>query len=281
MKSNFFIALILFSFSQVFGQIKSVSYDLRYNAVTNQYDAYLIVLDGEAHSSKERIQFNAQLSIITPFNTSFTMEKSYMPLENNYNYKGTKSVKWEVSNNMDKVSAIGGKSIYSIAPKLNKTGYYNDMKVGDEVKIFSFEVSPMPVNKSDVRLYSNATDPKSKDLSGSDFRNGFTMGGVAQIYKEIEVNNAVNATKEFTSNVYPNPAVNHINVDITSSKEEVVNISIVDVNGREILNNTFDKKNSGLITKYIPLNIAPGIYSLKVAMAGQTQEHKIVFVGQL
>jgi hypothetical protein len=281
MKSSFLIAFILFSFSQVYSQIKSVSYDLRYNAITNQYDAYLIILDGEAHRSKDRIQFNAQLSIITPSNTSFTMEKSYMPLENNNNYKGNKSVNWEVSNNMDKVSAIGGNSIYSIAPKLNKTGYYNDMKVGDEVKLFSIEVSPMPINKADVRLYSNTSDPKSKDLFGSDFRNGFTIGGVAQVYNEMQEKNTADLVKEFTSSVYPNPAINHVNVDITSAKEEKVNISIVDVNGREVLNNTFDKKNSGLMTKYLPLNVAPGIYSMKVAMAGQTQEHKIVFVGQL
>jgi hypothetical protein len=281
MKFKFLIALILISFSQVYSQIKSVSYDLRYNTITNQYDAYLIILDGEAHSSKERIQFNAQLSIITPSNTSFTMEKSYMPLENNSNYKGTKSVNWEVSNNMDKVSAIGGKSIYSIAPKLNKTGFYNDLKVGDEVKLFSIEVSPMPVNKADVRLYSNTEDPKSEEIYGSDFRNGFTVGGVAQLYKEMEANRSIDLVKSFTSNVYPNPAVNHVNVDITSAKEESVNLTIVDVNGREVLNNTFEKKNGGLMTKYVPLNVAPGIYSMKVTMAGQTQEHKIVFVGQL
>jgi hypothetical protein len=67
---------------------------------------------------------------------------------------------------------------------LAPTAFYNDIKAGDEIKLFSLKVNPIVDCAEGVRLYDNQEDPNSgaAGMMGADFSNGFTIGGVEQKY---------------------------------------------------------------------------------------------------
>jgi hypothetical protein len=283
MKNRFIIAFFLFGASALIGQIKNVSYQLDYNSTTKLYDVNLVIQQGEAHKNTDRIQFNAQVSLVTPSNVNVEIAKSYMPLVGNIAYKGDQPMSWGISNFLRNVEAINNCAVYSIAPKLAKTAFYNDLKEGDKVKLFSLEVYPLPQDKSTVRLYSNKNDATSKKMEGSDFRNGFTMGGVAQLYDEnleLPVIENPGLDKELQSAVYPNPAVNNINIEIKSPSAEKVGIMIYNIDGKMVKNTSFNKNIGTATISHQIDQLSPGVYTVMVDAMGQRQEHKVIVINE-
>ena len=88
---------LLFLSSSLTSQVTSVDYQLKYDTAQCQYDAYIIINAGSATSVSERIQFNAQYSIIVPTGTVLTVTQSHMPLLNNATYTGTVPMTWSVN----------------------------------------------------------------------------------------------------------------------------------------------------------------------------------------
>jgi hypothetical protein len=278
---HFLLLLILMS-NQLVGQVTKVTYDLRFNG--KNYDAYLIILNGETIQPKDRIQFNAQISIIVPSGLSVDVSSSHMPLYDNISYNGKKPLRWEISNELFNVQSLGGKSIYSIKPNFNKTAFYNDLHEGDSIKLFTLDVTPTPRNPADVRLYKNGEDATSKKMQGNNFSNGFTLGGVDQLYQtvtdQVTAEPNAKALPKFSTRVYPNPALDYFNLEINMPTEGQVNMELYDIGGKLVKRNLFIKSISGIQTEKINLDLPNGLYNVIITSQGYRTQHKLI-VGQV
>lgn len=165
-------------------QVESVNYKLQYNNESGHFDCYLVVNEGSAKNTRDRAQFNAQITLVAPKASNVYITESFMPLINNQDSRSTMPANWEVSNEIESPNQLEDSRLVSIFPELLPTAFYNDLNAGDEVKLFSFKVTPMVDCAKDIRFYNNTQDPASvgKGMGGSDFRNGFTVGGVDQKY---------------------------------------------------------------------------------------------------
>lgn len=189
MVKSFHLALWLFILPVLsVAQITNVSYRLSFNPVTNLYDVYLHVNEGSAKKVKERVQLNAQLTLLVPAGSEVEVTQSYMPLQDNQSYEGTKPMNWGKANVVKKPASDPFHDYVSIVPQLSPASFYNDLHAGDQVKLFSLRISHVANCGDDVRLYNNAQDPASTEvgMAGGDFSNGFTLGGVRQKYTRNE-----------------------------------------------------------------------------------------------
>jgi hypothetical protein len=283
MKLRLIIYLFILGVSTLMGQVSSVSYVLDYNATTRLYDLSLLINKGQAVKPKERIQFNAQVSIIVPSNVNLEVAKAYMPIINNINFDGSQPQPWEVANKLQDVPDLQNNKIYSIIPRLSQTSFYNKLSEGDKIKLFSLEVFPLPQDKSSIRLYSNSKDAPAKKTHGSDFSNGFTLGGVNQLYNEevTTIKNDLSKTEisEFVSKVYPNPAIDYINIEVSTPGEAQINYAIYDINGKLISKKSMLKKSVGhLSIPHQVVDLSSGLYTVIVEVQGQQQEHKMIIL---
>ena len=191
MKNSILLSTLFFlSFQFGFSQIQSVDYSLRFNSETCLFDCYLIVKEGRTKSTVTRAQFNSQVTIIVPVTSNVFVEESYMPLKNNQTFRSSDPVSWEITNELEQSSELNNSRLVSISPLLAPTAFYNDLKKGDEVKLFSLKVNPIINCAVGVRLFENEKDLNSRKegMHGADFRNGFTMGGIEQKYNGNSLN---------------------------------------------------------------------------------------------
>jgi hypothetical protein len=163
--------------SWAMAQVSEVKYKLSYNIQDNTHDLYLVIAKGSASTPIQRTQFNAQVSIVVNAGIDIAVVKNYMPLTNNTQYGGTVPCRWESWSNY----FFQGKQYLSFGPVLSPTSQYNNLKEGDEVKLFSITLSKVACN-NEVRLFDNEIDPSPGSLGGGDFDNGFTMGGIYPLY---------------------------------------------------------------------------------------------------
>lgn len=184
-KSIFLSALFFLSIQFGFSQIEGVDYSLRYNNETCLFDCYLIVNKGKTKSTVSRAQFNSQVTIVVPVTSNVFVEESFMPLRDNQAFRSSEPVSWEITNELEQPADLSNSRLVSISPILAPTAFYNQIKEGDEIKLFSLKVNPIVNCGEDVRLFDNQKDPNSGSagMMGADFSNGFTMGGVAQKYE--------------------------------------------------------------------------------------------------
>ncbi len=196
-------------------QISSVNYQLKYDTVLCRYDAYIIINSGSATTIAQRTQFNAQYTLVVPTGTTLTVAASHMPLQNNQTYGGTVPLTWQTSSIVDAPAAQPESKFISIVPVLSPAAQYNNISSGDTIKLFSFTVSSIVNCGSGIRIFENGSDPTSSDagMGGSDFSNGFTIGGTSQLYN-------ANSTQLFP----PSPVIvsatttcsNGIEIDLTA-----------------------------------------------------------------
>ncbi|MBK9256239.1 MAG: T9SS type A sorting domain-containing protein [Saprospiraceae bacterium] len=182
---NILLLLGVFLFVQTTqAQVSGVNYKLKFNEKTNLFDCYLVIKDGNATTLRDRAQFNAQYTILVPTGSTVEMVKTYMPLQNNQNYTGFQPMEWALANSVRKPGADPFYDFVSIVPSLSPASFYNDLKEGDEVRLFSLKVTPITECGASVKLFDNGADLNSgsRGMDGGDFSNGFTMGGVQQKY---------------------------------------------------------------------------------------------------
>lgn len=207
MLKSFHLALLLLTLPVLsIAQINNVSYRLSFNPVTNQYDCYLHVIEGQTKKTLDRVQLNAQLTLLVPTGSEVEVAHNYMPLQDNQDYKGTKPMVWNKANVINKPASDPFHDYVSIVPQLSPTSFYHDLKSGDQVKLFSLRISHVANCGDDVVLFNNFESPSSLEvgMKGADFRNGFTMGGIGQKYSrnEVSVTPALDIVKNIkTSNV--------------------------------------------------------------------------------
>ncbi len=195
-------------------QVTSVDYQLKYDTSQCQYDAYIIINAGSATTVPQRIQFNAQYSIIVPTGTALTVTQSYMPLQNNATYTGTVPLTWAAGTPVIAPAAQPESDFYSITPDLGgTTAHYNNLAAGDTVRIFSISVDTVFDCSQGIKIYENGVDPDSNapGMGFADFSNGFTLGNINQIY-------SANSTQLFP----PEPTV----ISITNACSDGVEIDL-------------------------------------------------------
>lgn len=163
--------------SSLIGQVTSVQYDLIFNSTESAYDLYLVVVDGQTKSPKHKIQFNSQVSLVVPSGSDVQILDSYMPLLDN-----SLAVHWNIYNKEASPSIDPLHDYISISPAINHTAYYEELAAGDKVKLFSVGIKRNKNRTNEIRLYKNGVD---KIIEGSDFSNGFSLGGSDQIYSGI------------------------------------------------------------------------------------------------
>ncbi len=181
-----FLSLLLCAI-YVHAQVTSVQYALLLNPNTNLFDSYIYIHKGQANTVRERIQFNAQYSILVPTGAVVGIESSHMPLTNNQTFTGEQPLKWTISSKLRSPKINPEFDFYSITPTLAPIGFYNKLKQGDLIKLFSLKIEGENVDFSQVRLFDNHADSKSFNtgIKNGDFSNGFTLGGYHQLFNGI------------------------------------------------------------------------------------------------
>lgn len=211
------VAALLCSFFLVqdtFAQVTSVNYQLKYNPDSCWYEAFIIINAGSATTLAQRTQFNSQYTIIVPAGDSIINNQivSYMPLRST----DGEPAAWNITSTLKAPAAQPGSNFYSITPTLSPVARYNNLNSGDTIKLFHFRVTSYANCGSGIRIYENGVDPSSSDpgMGGSDFSNGFTIGGTQQRYN-------ANSTQLYP----PAPVIvsatttcgNGINIDLTAT----------------------------------------------------------------
>ncbi len=176
------VTISLTSIAKSHAQVKAVNYELQYNASTGMHDCYIIIKKGNAVTMRDRVQFNSQIAVLVPTGSSLEVSKTFMPLEDNQQYKGLKPIEWKVQKPLTGPSAAPKTDFYSITPNLFPSAFYNDLKEGDKIKLFSIKVGTE--NYAGVRLYNKAIDPDANaiGMKGRDFNNSFSIGGPEEDY---------------------------------------------------------------------------------------------------
>lgn len=186
-KNSIFPFIITFFILNVASQaqVTGVKYMMEYNKVSNLFDCYLVITEGQATTMAQRTQFNTQFSVLVPEGVKVTMAELHMPLQNNQEYKGTDPCEWKIQGKLAKPSNMPAYDFYSIVPLLDPSAQYNNIKSGDKIKLFSLSIDATKDQRKLVRLFDNAKDPGSnvEGMYGRNFSNGFTMGGLKQLYK--------------------------------------------------------------------------------------------------
>ena len=184
----FIFSTLLICVNQIFAQVTGVQYAIDYNSDAKLFDCYLYILEGDASTVQERVQFNAQYSVIVPKGTKVNVDHSNMPLVYNQNFEGTQPMEWAISSQIKSPIIIPEVDIYGITPSLAPAGFYNILSKEDLIRLFSLRIEGENVNLNNVRLFNNDHDPKSNELGmqNGDFSNGFTIGGFSQVYRGIK-----------------------------------------------------------------------------------------------
>ena len=183
MRKSFVIYSILIFTIHSFAQVKGVIYTMKSGFYTNTFEVYIKITDGSATSNLQRSQFGSQITIVTPKEISDLQITSFMPLQNNQNYNSTTPVIWISSLAAQTPAVDPDHNYFTINPALTPTSLYNNIKAGDEIKLFSFKTK-VPACYSDVRFYKNNID--ANDMNGADFKNGFVIGNPIDVFKGLE-----------------------------------------------------------------------------------------------
>lgn len=174
--------------TQVAAQVTAVEYSMVYNEHTELYDCYLYVTKGSTKTIIDRLQFNAQFSIVIPTGTEVVLASYHMPLIDNQFYKSTSPQEWGVTSRVSSPESAPLHDFYGITPKLAPASFYNDLFEGDYVHLFSLQLTNKGTVVRDAVLFESKKHPSGngEGMRGGDFSNGFTIGSLTQIYKGIK-----------------------------------------------------------------------------------------------
>ncbi len=261
--NNLQLLVFIFIFNIANSQVEGVKYFLQYNEVNATYDVFIKISKGKAKSAIQRAQFNAQMSLVVPTSSVVKITENYMPLQANNNYDSSTPQQWAISSLIVAPEVMPSNDFYSITPYLAPTAFYNDLNLGDEVKLFSVSISPKPKDMHDVRFFENGKDPASNDkgMYGGDFSNGFTIGSVKQLFDgilptKLTSNFLISAVSSVTKDevkIYPNPTNGIINIGCSS---KIKNVNLINADGKIINSESTNQINIS--------NYDAGIYFLEV-----------------
>ena len=165
----FSFALTMLLAGNTTAQVEEVRYALPFDASTSLYDCFLIIDKGETTTNLHKIQFNSQVSIIVPHGARLEVIDNFMPIQDNMliglNTQASRNpIEWTITDIVSVPKGNVGSDYYSISPNITQTAFYNDMKAGDQVKLFSIKVKANGNNNS-VRLYKYGVDNNSNPFT--------------------------------------------------------------------------------------------------------------------
>ena len=191
-KLGFSFILIFSIVQQSIGQVQEVRYQIRYNNETCLWD-YFIITVGEATGIAQRAQFNAQYSFVVPTGTSVGSLTPNLPIQNNQTGNGTGNpTVWDIGTpaiNPGDGSAMfpfTGTDIYPVTPNLSPASFFNNIAQNDTLLLFSIDIGLLPDCGDGIRPFINGVDPGPNypGTGGGNFNNGYTLGGITQLYVE-------------------------------------------------------------------------------------------------
>lgn len=256
------LATMLLSIPSANAQVSKLMYLMQFNEFDSTYSVIIKIMEGSSISPGHRAQYNSQISLVMPSETKIYAQKMFMPLQGNNTYNGKNPLIWSTSSTVESPKITPTLRYISMTPTLSPTSFYNDLKPEDEIKLFSFKVSPQPSNPSDIRFFNNATDPQANQpgMAGGDFNNHFTIGGIAEDYggnlplRIVNINTVgTKNTSLIDFNVYPNPVMS---VCIIEANEPIQKYEVLNMEGKIILEGNNAEVNMA--------SMAPGIYYLHV-----------------
>lgn len=165
----------------VSGQITAVKYQMRYNTTSCRYDCYIVLSNPSDTTTvqAQRVQFNAQYSLVVPTGTAISVAQNFNPKRIT---NGT-PLTWQISSTVSDPTVTPGRDYISITPNLSPTAAYAaGLQGGDTIRLFSLLVTPTTLCGDSIRIFDNDLDPVSDSLGGGDFDNGFTIGSPEQLY---------------------------------------------------------------------------------------------------
>jgi|GEM_PF-5405866 len=177
------IATLLLAFISN-AQVSSIKYKLDYNEVTELYDCKIIIEEGSASSIIERIQLNSQYSVVVPTGSTVEIAELNMPRTGNQFFDSSTPATWKATSIIYQPEILPDNDYYAFSPNLSPSAFYNELTAGDEVILFSLKIISPDLCDRNVRLYNKEIDPTAIQISaiGADFSNGFTLGGINQLY---------------------------------------------------------------------------------------------------
>jgi hypothetical protein len=236
-------------------QVKRIELFTVYNFQTKVFDCGFIVKEGQAKNLKDRVQFNSSCSFVVPTGAKFKIINEKMPLLYNENYQGNVPTKWEIFSFIESPDIDIKHDYYQVGPNLSPTAYYNDLYEGDTVFLFSIETNKIYC-ADEVRLYHNEKDI---DLVPYDFENGFSIGGVQQLYSG---NKYMESSYKFILPIKDNEIYCHhdffekikgLEGDFTFSDTSILNLNPFDFNDK--IRVKYEDKNSGCIIQFDSIQI--------------------------
>ena len=185
-QSLFLLLFLAMGLQSAMAQVLAASYELVYDEKEKSFDVYLVVLEGSAKTTRHRVQFNSQISLVVPTGTTLEIVKSHNPLQDNQQYKGTVPLVWELVKPLIAPAPSPNNDFYAVRPVLFPSSFYNDVNQGDRIRLFTFRSTTD--NPGGIRLFNNGVDPGPEvpGMMGRDFNNGFCMGGPAQLFKKMD-----------------------------------------------------------------------------------------------
>lgn len=256
------LLIITIASNDISGQVSKLNYLLEFNQYDSTYSVYIKIIEGSSITQAQRVQYNAQISLVTPYDIKYKNMECFMPVKGNNFYNGTTPAKWDRASYVSSPKITPLLDYTSITPVLSPTAFYNDIKPGDEVKLFSFKVEPQPANPEEIRFFDNEKDPNFADpgMEGGDFKNMFTLGGIENDYAGNLATRIVNINPLSASNVnlidinvYPNPVSNVCKIQ---TKESIQKYEVMNAEGKMILAGNSSEIN------FAP--IASGIYYIHI-----------------
>jgi len=228
------VAVVSLGINNATAQVTSTKYIMDYNCESNYYEVKLLIEEGSATSTMERVQFNSQMCIVIPTGEGFEMMERYAPFVNNQQLDSDIATDWIADSPVIAPEGNDEFDFYTIAPKLAPASFYNQLEEGDEVLLFSFRLNDTTEINEGVRFFDNETDPPKSNYEGSDLRNGFSVGGAVNSYSGNIHRSCLTSTKslnELDIQAYPNPATDRIMVP---TPKDTQSIQLIDSSGRRI-----------------------------------------------
>lgn len=178
--SVFIFFSCFYSFSHA--QVSAVKYLIEYNDLSGHYDVKLYIEAGSATTLVDRVQFNAQVSVVVPTGSNVGIGEFFNPINDNGFYTGTVPMEWHMGDGTIAPPAQPENDFYEFFPNLAVVSHYNDLFAGDTVTLFSLDIDVEPCTNS-IRLFDNGEDPGPDVMpNGENYSNFFTIGGVEDRY---------------------------------------------------------------------------------------------------
>jgi hypothetical protein len=176
------LIVIILSAHFALAQVTKVDIVIKYNKKDKLSDVYMIVLEGQSKTNIDRILFNSQVSFKVPAGTYFEVVKSYNPIQNNQNKNETIPAEWTAGKPTKSPKAAPKFDFYPVTNQVMPTAFFNDLKPGDEVKLFTIDNKSKKGKK--MKLYERRRDPDetANGMQNRDFSTSFCVGGVDQDY---------------------------------------------------------------------------------------------------